>query len=286
MNKALAALSLLLAAGSAPAQEVVAVMSATPGPFQAACAAFSAALGRKTLQLRAPVRTSALERARVVVAFGGDAALQPYPERATLIATLAPGVAGRQEHPGPFVFVTMKPAPEALLGRLRELQPGLKRLAVLTSSRDGERYVGDLRRAAATLGLEIVVPKLAGADGVPDALRALVDKADALWLAPDPGLVTPDTFQTIRQFSWDHKVPFYAPTAGLAAAGAAAALAVDPEDAGRQAADLARRALDGEELPAYLYPDKVRLTVNLPSAAKAGLTPSGEALGKADKVLR
>jgi len=69
--------------------------------------------------------------------------------------------------------------------------------------------------------------------GVPDALRTLVTATvDALWLPPDPRVVTPQTFQTIVQFTFDNHLPFYASTRGLTA-------------------DLARRALGpgGEALP-------------------------------------
>jgi ABC-type uncharacterized transport system substrate-binding protein len=204
----------------------------------------------------------------------------------TLIACLAPGLAADFQHPGPLAIVTMKPAPEKLLSELRRLQPALRRLAVLSHARDTESYLADLRRAASALGIEIVAPRLSGPDSLPDALRSLPGKADAVWLAPDPSLVTPASFQTIKQFASDNGVPFYAPTRGLAAAGAAAAVGVSAEEAGRQAAELALRALAGETLPERVYSTRTELTVNRTSAEKAGLTFDPAALGKDVEVIR
>ncbi|MBI2386416.1 MAG: hypothetical protein HYV14_10430 [Elusimicrobia bacterium] len=279
-------LAALAAAPPAPAQEIAAVLSSAPGPYQAAFDGFLKAIGREVAPVRLPARAPA-SGARVVVAFGGEAAVQAYADEATLIACMAPGLGTRLRHRGPFVFVSMKPAPGRLLAELRRLQPGLKRLAVLSAGRDTASYVADLRRAGAAVGMEIVAPRAAGSSAVPHALRALLAaKADAVWLAPDPSLATPENFQTIKQFSWDNRVPFYAPTRGLAAAGAAAAVSVGAEEEGRLAAELARRALAGEDLPEIVYPTRTSITVNLESARNAGLVIDPDALGKDIEALR
>lgn len=283
---ALLLLAALAASSPAPAQEVVAVLSSAPGPYQAAFDGFLKALGREVSPVRLPARPPAAG-VRVIVAFGGEAALQAYPDDATLIACMAPGLGTRLRHRGPFVFVSMKPAPGRLLSDLRRLQPGLKRLAVLSDGRDTAGYVPELRRAGAAIGMEIVSPRAGGPHGVPSALRSLLrDKADAVWLAPDPSLATPENFQTVKQFSWDNRVPFYAPTRGLAVAGAAAAVSVASEEEGRLAADLARRALAGEDLPEVVYPTRTSITVNAESARNAGLAIPQDAFGKDVEVLR
>lgn len=290
-SRAVAPLALLLlarlaAASPSAAREVVAVLSSATGPYQAAFDSFVKTLGRETATIRLPGQLPAAP-ARVIVAFGGEAALQTYPKSSTLIACLTPGLVGSVIHKAPFVFIAMKPAPMRLLSELRRVQPGLKRLAVLSHTRDMTSYLADLKRAGAALGVEIIAPTARGPDDVPDALRALLaDKADAVWLAPDPSLVTSESFQTIKQFSWDNGIPFYAPTRGLAAAGAAAAVSVSPEEVGRLAAELARRAMAGDTLPEIVYPARTSLTVNLQSARKSGLRIEPEAFDKDDEVIR
>lgn len=288
MMRTLLAAALLLCLPSAlPAQEVLAVVGSAPGPYQSAFDAFAAAFGRPFTTVRLPQRpNSGGPPPRVVVAFGSEAALQGYPDGATLIVCVAPGVSARLGHRGRVVYVSMKPKPEKLLAELRRLQPGLKRLAVLTRGREAELYLAELRRAGGPAGFEIVQERVRRPEDLPDALRTLLPrKVDALWLAPDPRLVTPETFQTILQFSWDNHLPFYAPTRGLAEAGAPAAVSISPEETGRLVADLARRTLEGERLPEHVYPDRTKLTVNASSARKAGLEMPGGSLEPADEVL-
>lgn len=285
-STALLLLAAFAAASPAPEPEVAAVLSSAPGPYQAAYDEFVRTLGRDAAAVRLPSRRS-VAGARVIVAFGGEAASRAYPDDAILIACLSPGLQSRVRHRGTLIYVSMKPAPGRLLSELRRLQPALRRLAVLSRGRDTEPYLADLRRAGASLGVEVVAPRTSGAGGVPAALRTLAAAgADALWLAPDPSLATPENFQTIRQFSWDSRIPFYAPTRGLAAAGAAAAVSVSPGEEGRLAAELARRALAGEELPEIVYPTRTSTTLNLESARSAGLEVRPEALGRDIEVLR
>ena len=273
------------AAGVARAQDVVALVSPAPGPYQAAFESFAKALGQPVAAYHMPKERAKIDSGvRVVVAFGGEAAVQAESGRATVIACLAPSLASGSRRG--VAVMAMKPSAEGLLAKLRLVQPGLKRLGAFWNSEETGKYLKELKRAAASLGIEIDAVRVLDSRGIPEALRAETGKIDALWLAPDPTLVTPETFETIKQFSWDNRVPFYAPTAGLAAAGAAAAVSVGAQEAGRQAAGLALRALAGEPLPETLYPDRNELTVNLESAGKAGLAIAPDALERADKVIR
>ncbi len=280
------AIAALLAAVPAAAQEVIAIVSPAPGPYQAAYAAFVKEFGRPVPAYRLPAeQPPAAARPRVIVAFGGDAALRTYHAEAVVIACLAPGV-NSAPHGGRFSIVAMRPPPGELLARLRSIQPGLRRLGILSSGREPAGFTAELGAAATAAGVELVFLKAPTPAQIPDALRSLPGKADALWLAPDPALVTPGAFQTIKQFSWDNGLPFFAPTSGLASLGASAAVSVAAEDAGRRAAGIARRALAGLDFPAVVYADRTHLTINVASAQKSGLSISTEALKAADKVIK
>lgn len=267
---------LVLAAQASPpscgAQEIAAVIGSSKGPFQAAYDAFVGTLGREVPTARLPGGRLPGDGARVIVAFGGEAALQAYPDSAVVIACLSPGLGQGPRRSGRLSHVTMRPAPARLLSEMRRLQPGLARLAVLSHGVETREYLSELRRAAEPLGIQVIAPDLNEPGGIPVALRSLLAaKPQAVWLAPDPLLVTPENFQAVLQFSWNNDVPFYAPTKGLAAAGAAASVSVSPEEQGRLAAGLARRALSGERLPRLIHPDNTRTAVNPASAKKAGL---------------
>ncbi|MFI5361022.1 MAG: ABC transporter substrate binding protein [Elusimicrobiota bacterium] len=291
MNKTQAwvLLGILVAVGPGAiveAQEIVAVLSAAPGPYEAAYDSFQKSFGSAVPAFRLPKERIELgPKTRVVVAFGGEAAVQAYPKNVTVIACLAPGLSESSPHAGPFVFVAMKPPAPVLLMQMKRLQPRLKRLTVLWNAAYTGSYLNDLRSAAAAQGIEIDAVRIADPGGVPDALRGLAPKPDALWLAPDPELINPVSFQTIKQFSWDNGIPFYAPTAGLTAAGAAAAVSITPQEIGREDADLSRQALTGKALPDFAVSNTAELTVNPESAAKAGLKLTPEALGPDVRVI-
>lgn len=279
-------LAALASARAAPAQEIAAVLTSKAGPYQAAYEGFAGAIGREVSVIDLYGRRLPGSGARVIVTFGGEAALQSYPKSSTLIVCLAPGLGDRLPHSGEYAIVAMTPAPERLLSELRRLQPGLAKLGILKKSPAAKPYIEGLERAGAAAGVRILSPSTSGKDGVPGALRELVAAgADAVWLSPDPALVTPENFQMILQFSRDRRVPFYVPTRGLAAAGAAASVHVDDLAGGRAAADLARRALANESLPRLVHPSETRITVNLRAAEKAGLKIDAKTLGSGVEVL-
>jgi hypothetical protein len=270
----------------ARAQEVAAVISSAPGPYQAAFDSFLKEFGQQVSVYHLPQDKPVIGRGtRVVVAFGGEAAVQSYPKRVTVIVCLAPGLPARSPHGGPFSLIAMKPPAAILLTQLKKLQPQMKRLAVLWNSKSYGGYLFELQRIAAAQGISVVAVRVSEASDIPEALRTQSAKADALWLGPDPRLINPETFQTIKQFSWDNALPFYVPTAGLAAAGAAAAISISTQEMGHQVSELSRQALSGALLPEIVYPEKTVLTINPESAGKAGLKIAPETLGQADKVL-
>ncbi len=138
------------------AQEVVAVLSSSAGPYQAAYDNFQREFGSPVPAFRLPrAKPEIGSGTRVVVAFGGEAALQAYPKGTIVIACLAPGLQEPLSRESPVVFVAMKPPAAALLSQIRKLQPNLKRLAVLWNGAYTGRYLSDLKSAATAQEVEI-----------------------------------------------------------------------------------------------------------------------------------
>lgn len=281
----LALLSATLA-GAASAQEIVAVLGSDMRPYRETFASCQAAFGRAVPVL--PLGAEIPDSAKVVLAFGAKAAIEPYPGRVTLIYAIAPGLlVTRKTHPGPSVKIKMEPEAGALLGRLREIQPGLKRLAVLWTrtsavrAADAERLV----RMGAARGVAVSSERLDDAGDLPDRLRALEGRIDAIWLPPDPLLISAGNFDILKHYSYDNDVPLYAPTAGLAEQGATAGVSVTYEEMGRTMAAAAKAALSGAALTADLHSEKVHVSINRVAAAEADLEIPAEALRFADKVF-
>jgi hypothetical protein len=114
-----------------------------------------------------------------------------------------------------------------------------------------------LRRAAAAgerAGVRIEEGILSGPDGLPHLLRREGVRSDGLWLAPDPGSVTPETFGAAREFARARSMPFFAPAAGLVMDEVRGDLTVSFRDCGREAARAARELLAGRAVETVVYP--------------------------------
>lgn len=261
------------------AQEVAAVLSSNLTPYREAFGGFREALGT-------PVTPIALDGGdvhlpgspRVVVAFGSKAAQQPYPPQATVVVCMAPATpaAGGEGTPQRRVRVHMLPEPRAFVDVVRRLQPGLRRLEALTVLDAEGAYLEAMRRYAGTHGLEVRREELQDADLLPERLRRLArEHVEALWLPPDPLLITPRNFAVLKEFSRVNGVPLYVPTAGFVEAGATAAIAPGFRDVGAAAARATLDLLAGRPVPDEIFPTRIETTVNLPSARRVGLNLEG-----------
>ena len=114
---------------------VTVVLSSGLGPYGEAYAGFIEAFGQpdRLVNLKKDLFQLSVNT-RVVVAFGGKAALLAYPDDVTLVYCLAPGVyltPGKRR--GQSVKVAMMPSALAMLTHLQRLQPDLHRLGVFWS---------------------------------------------------------------------------------------------------------------------------------------------------------
>lgn len=260
---------LLLASPLQPEQprppEAAAVLSSASGYYLDTYHAFRAAYPGE-VHLYDLSKGQVPADAGLVVAFGGLAASYGgYDQRARLVYCLAPGLPAPRSRRAQ--AVAMVPEPASVPAAVLSLQPDLRRLAVLWASADYGAYVSSVA-AAAGPGLEVVAVRVEDPDGLPAALRGLRG-AGAVWLLPDPVLVTQDTFKLLHDFARGNKLPFYAPTENLARDGdpPAAALYVNFTDIGRAAA----AAAAGGAGRSVIYPGKARLYVNREEAAFFGL---------------
>jgi hypothetical protein len=272
--------ALLCVPAACGAQEAAAVLAKGSGLYFEASLAFQRALGRPVQVYDLAAGAPSLPRGlKAAAAFGSKAAALKYPAGTKVIILLAPGYtppAGSRA-----TVVSAFPEPAQALAAYKSLQPGLARLAVFYRGAPGAGYPAELARAAARLGVEILPVPLDAPEKFPDALRALQGKADAFWLLPEPALINKTSLKVLSEFSCAHKVPFYAPSAGLTELGAAASFAPGVDEAAAAAADAVVRALAGEALPATLYAPRSSLTVNEAFSRRCGLPvkPHGAAGG-------
>ena len=285
---ALAALvAAILAVPACAAPQVQAVLSADTRPYREAWEGFLAELGDAAALdvVGVPDSDKSFESARVIVAFGSKAALQEYPPGRKLIITMAPSVSKRGRGRTDLVHVAMTPSPRALLASLRALQPGLKSLAVVWKSEFyGDQYVPLLREAGKAIGVEVNSVEVGDDADIPDLMRSLYGRADALWLPPDPLVISEANFILFKDFSLSNRVPLYVPIPSLAERGATASVGVSFGAIGRSAARVAKQALAGEA-PSLSFAEPAETVLNGASALKVGLKISPETLKSLSRVI-
>ena len=286
-SKLLRALLPLLLAAPAAAGEPLAVLSAGTGAYMESFSAFQASYGREVPYFDMAGGKPAIPAGTsLIVAFGGKAANYAYPAGIPVIYCMAPGFFSKHGAPeGRSVKITLIPEFGKILGQLKEIQPGLKRLSGLWMSPSFNQFEEPLKAAGQALGIEVSVVKVSDSEDLPALLRQVNGNADALWLPPDPLLISPENLMMLRDFSWANGIPFYGSTKGMTREGAAASVGVSFGDMGATAAEAARRLQAGENLPELIFPARMELTLNASAARKCGLKFQPEILKKANYLF-
>jgi putative ABC transport system substrate-binding protein len=170
---------------------------------------------------------------------------------------------------------------------LREVVPGLRRLAIMANV--GNPASGlEMREAQATartLGLEIITSEIRRAEDIAPAFEALRDRADALYLSPDPLMNTNRTRISILAVS--ARLPTMHGGRQYVEAGGLMSYGVNLPNLFRRAADFVDKILRGAK-PADIpveQPTKFELIINLTAAKALGLEVPPSLLARADELI-
>jgi putative tryptophan/tyrosine transport system substrate-binding protein len=173
------------------------------------------------------------------------------------------------------------------LGILREILPGMRRLAVLGNANSPNNVMerGEIQSAAQTFGLEIVVPEIKAAQEIGPAIESLKARADALFVQTDP--LTNTNRSEINAAALDARLPTAFGVREFAEAGGLMSYGPSFADLFRRAGDYVDKVLRGAkpgDLPVE-QPTKFELVINLKTAKSLGLTLSPMLLARADEVI-
>jgi len=177
--------------------------------------------------------------------------------------------------------------PSKRLGLLREVVPGLRRLAILANA-NGPLAMLEMRETAATaraLGFDVVPMEIRRNEDIASRFAVLQGGSDALYVAGDPlvnlNRVRINTFALVARLPTMNVQREYVEAGGLMSYGP------DYVDLNRRAADYVDRILRGAK-PADLpieQPTKFDLVINLTTAKALGLTIPETLLARADEVI-
>ncbi|HBE88712.1 MAG TPA: hypothetical protein DDW67_06185 [Elusimicrobia bacterium] len=274
----------LLTAGTASADDTVAVLSDTSGVYMEAFTAFQERYGGKISYFDASRKRPPIPPGvRTVVAFGSKAAAQDYPPETDLVYVMAPGFSVRRPGAkGATVKISMLTRPDILLAGLKEVQPAMKRLRLFWRAGGYARLPEEYAAAASRAGLDITAVKVGRDEDLPGMLREAVGRMDAFWLPPDPLLISEFTLAVFIKFSQTNGVPMYVSTKGLAQKGACASIGIGFSQLGRAASDAVKELRAGKKLPDTVYPESRQLTLNATAARYCNLHFRPEVISKAD----
>jgi putative ABC transport system substrate-binding protein len=170
---------------------------------------------------------------------------------------------------------------------LREVVSDLRRLAIMANVGNPASVLemGEAQAAARKLGLEVTTSEIRRVDDIAPAFEALRQRADALYLCPDPLMNTNRTRINIlavgARLPTMHGVREYVEAGGLISYGP------DMRDQFRRVADIVDKILRGAkpaEIPVE-QPTKFDLVINLFTAKALGIEVPPTLLARADEVI-
>lgn len=171
------------------------------------------------------------------------------------------------------------------LAEFKKAVPRITRIAVLYNPDKTKRAVDDARAAVGALGVELVAEAVSDKGDVPDALARVMGKADALWLVPDPSLLTRETVKLMLEQTLARKMPLMAYEEAFVKMGALLSLSPDFTAIGGGAADIVKLILAGKKPSEIPVQSAKRTLVVNPSIAKTiGVTFPDAVLQAAKKV--
>lgn len=273
---ALVFLSIFVAQPALAGPRVAVVQSDDLGPYLDPVPALLEALGEpaKVINLhgRAPEAEAAVARLRndppkVVVALGAKAAfavkrgLPGVP--LVYVSVINPdryGITGPQ-----ITGVAMTIDASSYLSQFVGFFPEVKTIGVLRGPTITAAELDDLRAAADAVGVKLVVREAERPRQVRGAFNDMSDQIDALWLKPDREMLSRESFRALTEDTHRARIPLLVETDNMVRAGGLFAVVPDSAGLGRQAAELAKRIVDGEapsDLPVE-SPQEVKVVLNL-----------------------
>jgi len=124
------------------------------------------------------------------------------------------------------------------------------------------RELAQLQEKLGELGLTLHAQEVDAALPLPEALRQVLERSDALLAVPDPAVYNDSTIRNVLLSSYRAEVPLIGLSPGYVKAGALCAVFTTPAQVAAQAAAVAVQAAETQALPAAQYPQEFEVMVN------------------------
>jgi len=166
--------------------------------------------------------------------------------------------------------------------------PTINKIGVVYSESFNKEWLKAAIKAANDIGVEIIGEPVRKPEDVGGALSRLLPKVDALWITPDP-VVLSSTQAILQIFSQSNtlKKPVFAYNEVYARFGAVLVISADLATIGRQAAEVATKILENKKIPSKIQnPAGSYITLNMIKVEKYGLDINLEAMDSVNRLIQ
>ncbi len=186
------------------------------------------------------------------------------------------------------VGISNQPSAEVTLAQIRMFTPKTKRIAVFITDSSAVEGPSDAEKVAKLMNFEIEFIRINSNSELRKEMSILHKKVDAIWLMPDPSLVTPDNFHTITLMANRNRLPVISNSDLLTQAGALFSVTPDRESVGQQASGLVYQIYTGEtDIEGMTFvPEMPRVTFNENTQRTLGLELDPFAQGFIDEWVQ
>jgi putative ABC transport system substrate-binding protein len=184
--------------------------------------------------------------------------------------------------------IRLNVSPRDQFSTLKDVAPGVEKIGVIYNPDRAGAFIDEAKAAAADFGLSIVAQEVQAKNEVPEAVRAIENKVDAMWIITDPVVANAVVLQKLLLVSLSYKIPLFCPAKPFVERGCLFCLNVEYKKLGSQAADLANSIITGVTTPGevgFIYPDDVELVINSKIAEKLDLSLSSDIKSKASEII-
>jgi putative tryptophan/tyrosine transport system substrate-binding protein len=174
------------------------------------------------------------------------------------------------------------------VGLLREVVPGLRRLAIMANvtSEQDVLQIGDVQATAGALGIEVIVLEVRRTEDIAPAFDTFKGRAEALYITNNPSIMIPNR-ERITALALGLRLPTISSGRGWPAAGGLMSYGANFADVFRRSAEMVDKILRGTK-PADIpveQPTKFEFIINLKTAKALGLDIPPGILAIADEVI-
>ncbi|MDD5223407.1 MAG: ABC transporter substrate-binding protein [bacterium] len=142
--------------------------------------------------------------------------------------------------------VSLKIRTQEQLQLFKKALPAIRRIGVLCDPGVSGQTIAEARTAAKDLNLLLIEKTVTRQTEIADSLNEIIWGVDALWMIPDPTVVSKESFQYLLEASISRRLPLFTFSDVFVKRGALLALAPDYPSIGRQAGQLIQKILQGQ----------------------------------------